>query len=40
MTGVGLARALAILAVAALPVAAPARAEIPEPGLREQHWSL
>lgn len=40
MIGVGLARALAILAVAALTVAAPARAEIPEPGLREQHWSL
>ena len=39
MTG-GLARALACFAVAALSSAAPARAEIPEPGLREQHWSL
>jgi hypothetical protein len=40
MIASSLARALALLAVAALAPAAPARAEIPEPGLREQQWSL
>jgi hypothetical protein len=40
MTGAGIARALIVLAVAALAPPAPARAETPEPGLREQQWSL
>jgi hypothetical protein len=40
MTGAGFARALALLTVVALAPPVPARAEIPEPGLREQHWSL
>jgi hypothetical protein len=40
MTGAGIARALIFLAVAALAPPAPARAETPEPGLREQQWSL
>jgi hypothetical protein len=38
MTGAGIA--LALFAVTALAPPAPARAETPEPGLREQHWSL
>jgi hypothetical protein len=40
MTGAGIARALIVLAVAALAPPAPARAETPEPGLREQQRSL
>jgi hypothetical protein len=40
MTGAGFTRALALLAVTALAPPTPVRAEMPEAGLREQHWSL